>query len=95
MKGKVRVLVPLDPWRLALSLNPVEIGRDHLVAVLPEASEEAKALFQDGDPYELQVEPEGEEIPISGIKAHLRRVVESPFGLELRFAFDEPLEILP
>ena len=94
MKGRVRVLVPLDPWRLALSLNPVEVTRDHLVAVLTEATEEAKSLFHDGDPYELQIEPEGDEMPIAGIKAHLRRVVESPFGLELRFAFDEPLEML-
>lgn len=94
MKGIVRVLVPLDPWRLALSLNPIEISRDHLVAVLPQASQEAKALFHDGDPYELQIEPEGDEMPISGIKAHLRRVIESPFGLELRFTFDESLEML-
>lgn len=92
MRGRVRVLVPLDPWRLALSLTPVELDRDRLVAVLPRPPGDARALFHDGDPYELQIEPEGEELPLAGLKARLARVADGPFGLELVFAFEESLE---
>lgn len=95
MTGKVRVLVPLEPWRLALNLTPVELSREHLVAILPKASSDSRSLFHEGDPYELQLEPEGEALPIAGIKSKLRRLTDSPFGLELDFAFDTSLESLP
>lgn len=95
MTGKVRVLIPLEPWRLALSLSPVEIDRNHLVAILPRASADSRSLFHEGDPYELQLEPEGDALPIAGIKCTLTRAVDSHFGLELNFVFDASLENLP
>lgn len=95
MTAKVRVLVPLEPWRLALNLTPIELGREHLVALLPKTSNDSRSLFHEGDPYELQLEPAGEALPIAGVKCKLIRAVESHYGLELKFAFDEALESLP
>lgn len=90
--GKVRLLVPFDPWRLMLTLHGANVSQTGACAALSGPSaREAEPLLAEGDPYELQIEPDrhGTMLDTVLVRGRLVRRRKTAAGLELAFAFEE------
>lgn len=98
-EGSVRLLIPMGPWRLLLTLRGGEVSAHDVVAHLESrdfADGDRGELYQDlgsvlaeGDPYELQLEPENDTLPSPRLAVRLGRRQPTARGLELTFFFEE------
>jgi len=95
--GRVRLLVPFDPWRLLLTLRGLNVSARSVSALLMGSGAredltlaETAALLVEGDPYDLQIEHESDALPTPFIRARLVSRNRTGAGLELTFAFEAP-----
>lgn len=91
--GRVRLLLDFAPWKLAFSLDGLNLSASGVLAHLAKAKEknaEAEALLAVGDPYQLQIEHDGEHLPVPVVTARLVRRQAEASGLALGFAFEAP-----
>ncbi len=89
--GTVRVLLDFAPWKLALALDGLNLSASGVLAHLPATQKtdaEVEALLAVGDPYQLQIEHDGEHLPVPVVTARLVRRASQAAGLALGFAFE-------
>jgi hypothetical protein len=94
-RGRIHLLVSLDPWRLKLPLSGLDLGATGVAALMPESNETMLAAFDmliEGASYELQIEPQTSDPeglpPPPPARAKLVRRVKTAAGLELNFTFE-------
>jgi hypothetical protein len=95
--GKVRLLVPFDPWRLLLTVRAVNLSSSGILTYCAHEDGRAAGAFGDwpdllseGDPYDLQIEHQSDHLPAPYLRARLARRVKHGGGFELAFAFEAP-----
>jgi hypothetical protein len=92
--GKIRLMVPFDPWRLLVTLQGLDLSMTGVAARLDVPARkdrhDADALLVEGDPYDLQLEHGADHLAAPFLRARLARRRRTPAGLELAFAFEEP-----
>ncbi len=94
-RGRIHLLLPLEPWRIRLPLTGLDVGLRGVSALMPESSPAMLAAFDmlaEGKTYELQLEsplldPEGLPPP-PPVRANLHRRTKTASGLELNFTFE-------
>lgn len=92
--GKVRMLIPCEPWKLSLSLTAIEISKQWVRAEIDRRSFEKNFDFKDlehifrlDSRFGLQLEPAQEYMPTPSLKAELiSRDIHSG-GVHLQFNF--------
>lgn len=89
-RGTMRIMVPFAPWRILISANALNLSSTGVAALLPTNASDAEALLQEGDPYELQLEHDSEELPTPFLQARLARRERTRDGLEVAFSFEAP-----
>ena len=92
--GKVRLLVDFAPWRVLLSLDGLDLSTSGVRARLPAAVfaqfEDAEALLQERQLYDLQLEFAADHLPDILLKGRLvrrRRLTGVAPGWDLAFMF--------
>ncbi|SME97341.1 hypothetical protein SAMN06296036_102354 [Pseudobacteriovorax antillogorgiicola] len=99
--GKVRMIVPCEPWKLVLSLYGIEINKQWIRAGIDRKAFEKHFTFDDlafifrlDDRYGIQLEPEHDHLPTPLISGELSRRDVEGNGLQLQFTFLEPSQDL-
>ena len=92
--GTVRMVIPCEPWKLALSLQAVEISKQWIKAEIDRKSFEKNFSFDDlplifriDDKYGLQLEPDDPHLPTPMISGELTTRSIHSNGIQLLFSF--------
>ena len=92
--GIVRMVIPCEPWKLALSLHAMEISKQWIRAEIDRKSFEKKFSFDDlplifrlDEFYGLQLEPDNKHLPTPMISSELTSRDVHSNGIQLQFTF--------
>lgn len=85
-------MISFPPWRLLLTLEGLDLSRSGVSARLtePVAAGQIGTLLVEGDPYDVQLEHDGEHLAAPFVRARLVRRTRTAAGWELALAFETP-----
>jgi len=91
--GDVRLFLPLDPWRVLVTLEGATLAPDAVTAVWREREGglDPSPFLETGEPVALQLVPEDASLAVPVARARLSAARQGPGGLALTFRFD-PLD---
>lgn len=82
------------PWRFVLTLSMVAVNDESVIGTIDKAGlppsitdGDVEEMLLEGDPYQIQIEPEYAGLPIAVVDCRLRQKVSTTSQFEFTFSF--------